>query len=127
VWTYEQSTGLMSYPDGMMLAKGYAGGNEGRMPEGVNNPAMQDVSCVGPLPRGKYTMSCMIKHHPRLGPYAIELVGDAENESFGRSGFFIHGDRSDKVESASEGCIIMPRVAREIMWKSKDHRVEVIA
>jgi hypothetical protein len=125
MWTYEQSTGFLKYPDGTILDKGYAGGNLGRVPEGKNNPCMENVSCVGPLPRGKYTMAT-VYDHSRLGPFAIELVGDVDNESFGRSGFFIHGDKIGTPGVASEGCIVLSRAARNKIWESGDHRLEVV-
>lgn len=127
MWTYEQSTGFMTYSDGALLDKGYAGGNKGKNPEGKNNPTMQGIPNVGPLPRGKYTMMYVVEQHAALGPYAIFLQPDMENEMFGRSDFFVHGDRIGHPGTASEGCIVLSRAARGVLWESTDHRIEVIA
>lgn len=71
-WTYEQRTGRLLDPAGNLVAIGYAGGNCGKNPEGKNNSDIQDVSCVGPLPVGRYTFGQPIDHK-HLGHYAIPL------------------------------------------------------
>ncbi len=115
---YTQNTGVLSL-DGAPLATGYAGGNMGQNPEGVNNPAMQNVAKVGPLPCGNYTLGAPIDSET-TGPYSIPLVPDPANEMFGRSGFFIHGDKVGHVGEriASEGCIIMPLAIRQQAYQS---------
>lgn len=125
MWKYEQGTGRLFKPDGTIFAKGYAGGNEGKNKEGVNNPDLQCVHNVGPLPRGFYTLGQpVIQSH--LGPFAIPLIPDKDNEMCGRGGFYCHGDRSNAFQAASEGCIIMPRAIRNAMWSSQDHELEVV-
>lgn len=126
MWTFNHSNGRMFRADGQLLASGYAGGNCGKNPEGINNHAMQHVRAVGPLPVGFYDMVEMIPQHPRLGPYVIVLEPDSGNEMFGRSAFRIHGDTTEP-RCASEGCIILPRWARLEMWNSSDKRLQVIA
>ncbi len=87
-------------------AQGYSGNGEG-----LNNPAMQQVHGVGPLPQGIYTI-----HPPhddvKVGPIAMRLVPESGNLMFGRGDFLIHGDNAHANFSASEGCIIMPHDAR---------------
>jgi hypothetical protein len=124
MWLFEQCTGKLRDPTGAIIAAGYAGGNCGKNPEGVNNPAMQAIKSVGPLPAGIYTMEEVLEQS-HLGPFAIRLVPDAANVMCGRSGFFIHGDTTPSG-NASEGCIIMPRAVREAMWASADHRIAVL-
>ena len=129
-WKFRVTEGLLLDPSGNVVWKSaYAGGNEGKNPEGVNNIAMQDQHNIGPLPQGKYTMTQLVLQHPRLGPYVILLTPDAANEMFGRGDFRVHGDRTDPtlVHAASEGCIIVPRFIREKMWTSDDHVIEVVA
>ncbi len=124
-WTYSQIDGRLYDKDGLHVATGYAGGNGGKHPEGVNNPDMQNVKMIGPLPVGVYTFGrVVLKSH--LGPYAIPLIPDPSNEMFGRSAFYCHGDTPEMNESASDGCMIMARKVREEMYKSPDHRLEVI-
>ena len=124
-WTFKQSTGEMSNPEGKVVATGYAGGNCGNNPEGINNPAMQEVHAVGPLPQGVYKFDTVVLQS-HLGPYAIPLIPDPTNEMFGRSAFYIHGDTVGRPRCASEGCIIMPRAIREDMYLGDDHTVVVV-
>jgi len=86
---------------------------------------MQDVRNVGPLPRGFYTIGAW-SMDPRpgelakLGPVTAELDPDPGNETFGRSGFFIHGPEF------SEGCIVLPHGVRVQLATSSDRRLQVI-
>lgn len=123
MWVYEQATGQLYNPDGSHASKGYAGGNEGKNPEGINNPAMQCVKLIGPLPVGYYTFGqvVLVSH---LGPFAIPLIPDAANNMCGRGDFYMHGDTTPSG-NASEGCIIMPRAQRNACWSSTDHRIQV--
>jgi len=124
-WQFQQSTGNIYDPDGHLVATGYAGGNLGLHPEGKNNPAMQQLHLIGPLPRGLYTMGTPVAQS-RLGPFAIPLIPDPANEMFGRGDFYIHGDRIGAPGCASDGCIIMPRQVRNLIWASSVHTLEVV-
>ena len=44
---YNQLTGELTTNSGVVIGKGYAGHGEGK-----NNPAMESVKMVGPLPKG---------------------------------------------------------------------------
>jgi hypothetical protein len=124
MWTYSQNSGKLSDPSGRFMCVGYAGGNCGNNPEGVDNPDMQDVKSIGPLPRGYYTFGVPVEGS-HLGPFAIPLIPDSENEMHDRGGFFLHGDKIGAYQSASEGCIIMPRDIRNKCSASADHRLQV--
>ena len=117
-WHYKQSTGTLSH-DGLYIATGYSGAGDGK-----NNPDMQDVHNVGPLPRGSYTIGepSDTKTH---GPYVLHLTPAPENEMFGRSAFLIHGDSVVHPGTASEGCMIFARTVREKIWQSGDRQLEV--
>ncbi len=120
-FVYEQSTGRMYDPNRMLLAIGYAGFGDGK-----NNPLFETVRDMGPIPVGTYTLmepADTVEH----GPYAIVLIPDAANEMHGRSGFMIHGDNIHVIGSASRGCIILARFAREYMWRDPDHTLNVVA
>ena len=125
-WIYRQSTGELTnpgLPNGISAWKcvGYAG----RYP-GLNNPAMQDVQDVGPLPQGTYRMADLIDSS-RTGLSTIILVADPGNEMFGRSGFRIHGDNPQHNHTASDGCIVAGiAVTRKAIWESGDRTLEVI-
>ena len=132
-WQFESSSGKLFEPTGGLMATGYAGGNCGKNPEGVNNPALQDQKCIGPLPHGpkadgtpnRYTFAPVLETS-KLGPWAIPLIPDSDNEMFGRGSFFIHGDTEEMNHSASEGCIILPRGVRLAMAHSSTQVIEVI-
>lgn len=124
MWTYIQNSGQMFDPDGKLIATGYAGGNEGVNPEGINNHEMQDQKSIGPLPVGFYTFGDVVQQS-QLGPFAIHLVPDATNNMYGRSGFFCHGDTTPSGK-ASKGCIIMPRAVRNTIAASGDKQLAVV-
>ena len=119
MWIYSQPTGRMT-KDGLLLASGYSGNDEGK-----NNPNMQSVHNKGPIPVGLYTMLEPVDTDTH-GPYVIRLEPDEQNEMFGRAGFLIHGDSIDHPGTASQGCIIMPRYARERLWDTGDHKLRVV-
>jgi hypothetical protein len=124
MWKFQQSTGGLFGPEGTLMATGYAGGNLGRNPEGKNNPHMQFIKNVGPLPQGRYSLGEPVEH-ATLGPFAIPLIPDPANNMGGRGDFYCHGDTTPPG-NASEGCIVMPRSVRDLMWASDDHQLEVI-
>jgi hypothetical protein len=112
VLTYSQSTGEMRDGSGALLGTGYAGHGSG-----VNNPAMQEVENVGPLPRGIYTINPPVNTTTH-GPYVMWLTPDPANHMFGRCGFGIHDDERlhPGLRLASTGCIVIGQVARVAIW-----------
>jgi hypothetical protein len=120
MWKYSQSTGELFNPGGDILDTGYAGKGSAK-----NNPDNQCVADTGPIPRGFYDVQPAVKHL-KLGPVAIPLSPDGNNDMCGRSGFFIHGDSVSDPGNASEGCIIMKRATREEVNASGDKRFQVV-
>lgn len=120
MWTYAQKTGNL-LQDGTLVATGYSGGGEGK-----NVPSMQAVHDVGPIPQGNWTISGPPINTPEHGPYVLKLTPDPGTNLFGRSGFLMHGDSVNAPGTASKGCIIMPRTAREQVWDSGDTELEVV-
>lgn len=120
MWQYKQNDGEISQ-DGEHVAWGYSGHGPGR-----NNPALQSLHNVGPIPVGLYTVEDPhdTKDH---GPYVLRLVPDATNEMFDRDGFLIHGDSIQNPGTASEGCIIASKLTRLRIWESGDHVLQVIS
>lgn len=105
---YEQATGTVWVVNGghaTPLAQGYAGRGAGR-----DNPEMQQVRNTGPLPQGRYSMRLM-EHRHFVAP-AIRLT-QTEGETYGRSGFWIHGD--NRQGDASQGCIVLDRLSRQCL------------
>jgi hypothetical protein len=119
-YMYEQATGELLDETNNVVAKGYAGREAGK-----NNPDMQNVKGIGPLPRGWYTVEAP-QDHPTVGKYAMRLIPDAGNEMYGRNSFFMHGDSSEHPGLASHGCIVLPRAQREKFWADNySHRLQV--
>jgi hypothetical protein len=128
-WTYRQRTGELLQGD-ELVARGYSGLDDGdgilEPGEGRNDPAAQRERGVGPLPRGRWRIvgpPFATKSH---GPYVLRLIPREGTETFGRSGFLIHGDSVKRPGTASLGCIIVPRAVRERIWKSGDCDLEVV-
>jgi hypothetical protein len=125
MWRYRQRTGELS-KDGHFVSSGYSGKGRGK-----NNPALEGVKGVGPIPTGFYKIGSPY-NSKRVGPFALPLepvdnkMGDDTHERTGRGAFRMHGDSVSHPGEASNGCIIMPRVIRERVYKSKDVDLKVV-
>jgi len=124
MWTFQNSTGRLFSPAQVLVETGYAGGNLGKNPEGINNPVYQYTRLIGPLPVGWYTFGTAVEGS-HLGPLAIPLTPDPENDMQGRSGFYLHADTIGHPRCASEGCIIMSHTTRQLVDSSTDKRLQV--
>lgn len=119
-WMYEQSDGSL-FRDGRLLGQGYSGA--GRDPEGGrNNGDMQNVVRKGPIPRGAWRIGRPVDG-THMGPMAIPLMPADGTDTFGRSGFYIHGNNA--ADNASEGCVIIPGAIRTAILQSGDTRFVV--
>ncbi|CAF1121280.1 unnamed protein product [Adineta ricciae] len=101
--TYYQSTGKFITSDGTSYS-GYSGNDEG-----LNNPDKESVRCVGPIPKGEYTVT---DSRTSKGPMTLVLTPSPSNIMYGRSDFLIHGDNKKNDYSASKGCIVVGPDAR---------------
>jgi hypothetical protein len=115
-YVYEQATGHLFAREGGrndLLATGYSGSEE---QGGKNNPGTQCKADIGPIPRGSYTIG-----PPFNGPspFSLRLTPASANDVCGRSGFLIHGDSVAHPGTASQGCIILARPARERIDQNK--------
>lgn len=125
MWVWDQSAGLLSR-DGKVVGKGYSGNGRGK-----NNPSMQAAKSVGPIPRGVWRLT-QVYDSANTGRYTIMLLArdanpsDDTHQPTGRGSFRIHGDSIRNPGTASHGCIVLPRVLREQMWKSGDHDLTVV-
>ena len=122
MFTYSQSTGQLKnaeYED-EILGVGYSGNGAGK-----NNPAMQNVKDVGPIPQGLYVFG---EPTTEKGPLTIPLEPDLESgqNMFGRSGFLIHGDSLEHPGEASEGCIVLGPEVRDMIATAGDFVLKVI-
>lgn len=106
---YTASKGVMHYREGdtvQRIGTGYSG-----QPPYVNQVEAEGLRARGPIPRGRYRVHRPFDH-VRLGPLCFFLEPYKDTPMQGRSGFLIHGDNRLGNQSASHGCIILPRVAR---------------
>jgi hypothetical protein len=126
MWKYRQSTGELFNAAGKLVSRGYSGKGRGK-----NNPALENMSGIGPLPHGLWKM---IEHYDshNVGPYAIKLdavdvhPGNDRHDPSGRGAFRIHGDSIRAPGTASKGCLIFPRQVRVALWSSGDRLIEVV-
>jgi type VI secretion system (T6SS) effector TldE1-like protein len=121
MWSYAQKTGKL-LQDGLFVAGGYSGCDNGK-----NNPDMQAIHDVGPIPQGDWTIEGPPLDTPDHGPYVLKLEPAPSTNTFGRSGFLMHGDSKEHPGCASKGCVIMQRPIREQVWNSHDTDLEVVA
>lgn len=123
MWIWDQSAGTLSR-NGKIISKGYAGKGRGR-----NNPALQGERGIGPIPRGMWKIGAPY-NSPNTGPYTMAVLAidatpnnDTHDET-GRGAFRIHGD--NLTGTASQGCIILPRTIRQLIWQSGDRELKVV-
>lgn len=117
---YHQKSGKLTDSYGYLIGVGYSGNGEGK-----NNPKMENIKSVGPLPKGKYFIGEPY-NSKNTGKYTLPLIPDDRNEMYGRSAFAIHGDSINEPGTASHGCIILSRDIREKIHNSKDKIIVVI-
>lgn len=119
-WSYNQTTGELR-KDGILAGRGYSGhGN------GVNNPELEAVAEVGPIPCGWWTIYPP-RNSPKTGPYTLPLRPDKDTVIYGRSAFELHGDSKEHPGQASHGCIAAPLNVRHRVWQSGDTRLQVVS
>jgi hypothetical protein len=119
-WQYDQDTGWISSAQGGQVAQGYSGSGAAK-----NNPAAQSFPNMGPIPVGQYEIGPPYDNL-KTGPYTMNLTPNQFNMMYGRSEFRIHGDSLTDPGNASEGCIVLPRPVRELIWESGDHSLMVV-
>jgi hypothetical protein len=125
MWVWDQSAGELSR-DGKAVSRGYSGKGRGK-----NNPAVQGERGVGPIPRGRWRI---VERYDSaaVGPatlrlHAADATPDDTHDATGRGAFRIHGDSIRAPGSASSGCIILPRAIRDLIWRSGDRDLLVVA
>lgn len=117
MFTYSQAAGVLSQ-DGSQMGVGYSGHGAG-----LNNSAMQTVPDVGPVPQGLYSIGPW-HDAVHLGP-CVALLTPIDQDAFGRTAIFVHGDDSAMDHGASHGCIILGPTIRRAMRASGDTSLTV--
>lgn len=124
-WIYSQSDGRTFRPDGTLACIGYSGFESGK-----NNPALEGVIGVGPLPRGTYTIQNP-HESDRTGPLTLDLVPDPATRAHilalnrQPDSFKDHGDNLS--HDASHGCVVTPHAIRVEMRNSTDKQLVCVA
>jgi hypothetical protein len=116
-WTYHQRTGRL-VRNGHVVATGYSGHGHG-----INNPNLEQMRNVGPIPRGRYMIGAPYNSAGH-GPHVMALTPNG-HAAHGRDNFLIHGDNGAGNRSASEGCIILGPDARRRISSSGDNVLNV--
>lgn len=119
MWLYVQRSGDL-YLNGHFVARGYSGHDAAR-----NDPACESIPDVGPIPEGDWEIQGPPYDSDVHGPMVLRLVPEEGTETYGRSGFLIHGDSTMHPGAASMGCIVMPREVRQAIWASGDFALTV--
>lgn len=118
MYRYTQETGQL-YIGSTFLGEGYSGTGPGR-----NNPDMESVANIGPIPKGIYAIIRPAYQHEHLGPIVMNLEPKKLTNTFGRSLFRVHGNNAGN--DASHGCIILgPAIRRQIADNVDEHFLEV--
>lgn len=119
-WKYSQASGTLTNPSGSRVGFGYSGHGDG-----VNNPSDEQQRNVGPIPQGEWEIGHFFDDPGGKGPVVAHLTPLPGTETFGRSGFMIHGDNEQMNHTASEGCLVLPRLLREQLASSIDRTLIV--
>lgn len=114
MWTYNSASGALSRL-GVIEGYGYSGNGSG-----LNTPAMAVVPCVGPIPSGEWTIGPFFDDMGDKGPLVCHLTPVFDTDTHDRSGFMIHGDNAAMDHTASEGCIILSHILRQMIADSGD-------
>ena len=120
-WVYSQSTGQLSHEISFFRAEGYSGCSKGK-----NCPDRQFEQNMGPIPRGVWAISGPPYDSAEHGPFILRLTPGPTTDVGARGGFLVHGDSRTAPGTASKGCIILPRPAREAIWHSDDRVLIVV-
>lgn len=130
-WQYSQSTGELKYFDNVTLqytlvGKGYSGKNVGSQ-RGLNNPNMQQVKDLGPIPAGYWVIGKAYSHK-ELGKLTMDLYPFKETNTFDRDRYLfrIHGDKEFPLFDASTGCIIFNKKIRKMINDCDDKILQVV-
>lgn len=90
------------------LAVGYSGARGH-----INHIPSVSIRSKGPVPPGTWYLARA--PWSRRGPQVISLTPDVATQTYGRTAFLIHGDNKRQNQTASAGCIIMPRHVRDVI------------
>jgi len=125
MWTYNQSSGQLS-KDGILVdADCYSGS----FPDGFNNPEKQSFPDIGPIPEGLWEICGPPFSDTAHGPYVLRLEPAPDTNTFGRTGFLMHGKPLPPadIRSGSKGCVCAAHETRTRVYQSGDTKLQVIS
>ncbi len=117
-WVYEQHSGRLRRDE--IAGFGYSGFGAGK-----NNPELERVPNVGPIPTGRYRIGLPFDCQDH-GPVSMHLDPLPDTATYGRVGFMIQEDSGRLPGFASRGGIVLARDLRELIGRSDDRTLEVI-
>ena len=121
MWTFDVKAGAILSPTKFPLGAAYSGNGKG-----LNNPLMDGVPDVGPIPPGQWQIGEFFDDPGGKGPLVCHLTPAPGTDTLGRSGFMIHGDNQLMNHSASEGCIVAAHFIRQAIATSPDKILSVV-
>lgn len=120
IWKFDTSNGRMTR-DGHLVGTGYSGDEDH-----YNQPDAENMVDQGPIPRGTYTMSKFFDDPGGKGPLVCRLMPKEGTNTFGRSGFMMHGDNAQHSKTGSHGCIVLEHNVRAQVCASGETELEVV-
>lgn len=132
MWTYQQVNGWLDL-NGVLVSKDCY---SGQFPGGFNNPKMEGVENVGPIPAGCYVVGRPDNPpYPGKGPYVMRLMPDPPTRArilaLGRNpdSFLCHGkpEPPKDIRAGSDGCICADEPTRHRIYQSGDVILYVIS
>lgn len=130
MFTYHQRTGKLEHDRLGLIGFGHSGDPEAG---GMDNPAMQNVKSVGPLPVGDYTIGPPEDRPQHTGLYSLALTPWPKNVMFNRGSFYIHGGRvGQALGVGGQGCIEIGPLQRwavggAVLGPQRDTHLRVVA
>ena len=122
MWAYKIKTAELRHNDDLVAATCYSGYGAAK-----NDPTRTRETGIGPIPCGAYLIGAE-SDDEKHGPVALHLVHLTGTETYGRSGFMVHGDSRSAPGAASHGCIAAePRKVREAMADGPDKLLIVLS
>jgi hypothetical protein len=81
---------------------------------GVHKNDVRSIGIVGhgPIPVGRWRVGVV---DDSKGPWTVHLQPHPSTQTFGRSGFAVHGDSARHPGQASAGCIVASRYVRRFV------------
>lgn len=120
--TFTISTGRLTDGNGNDIGPAYSGA-----PGDVDNPDDVAIKAHGPIPPGLWNIGAVVADGGKLGPNVLPLTPVDGTATYGRGGFWVHGDNSAHDESASEGCIVAAPTIRQAIDADPDRLLDVVA